>query len=107
MRPKPTLVRAHMLDTHRFGVDSGAPGQLVEEFLDGGEVMVACGEQHGGDRRAGRSADQVQVPAVELLLLGGAVAAVGAPAHLAATPRAHAPTDRQRQAIEHEVAGSA
>src|SRR5215213_9826670 len=54
------------------------------------------------DWDAVRRTDQMQAPAEELFLFGGAVAAVGASAHLFAAPRAHTATDREWQAINHK-----
>jgi len=85
------------------GVDPGAGRQAREEFMDGSQVMVARGEQDGGDRHTSRGADQVQAPSEVALLLGGAVATVGPASDHAAVLRPHLAADRQRQAIQHKV----
>ena len=56
------------------GVDPGVGRQAIEEFVDGGEVVVARREQGVGDGDAVGGADQVQAPAEDLLFLGRAVA---------------------------------
>ena len=85
------------------GVDVGTGRQPIEQFVNRGEIMVARREQDTGHGHARCRADQMQTPTEELLLLGRAVAAVGAPPHLATAAGAHAPTDGDGQAIDHEV----
>src|SRR6267154_2472855 len=52
------------------------------------------------DRNAIRRADQMQAPAEELLLFGGAVAAIGSSAYLFTASGAYPPANRYGQAID-------
>ncbi len=88
----------------RVGVDPGLGWQAIEEVVEGGAVVVTRGEQGAGNGDAVGGADQVQAPTADLVLLGGALAAVGASAPRAAAPRAHTTTDRPRQAVDHDGA---
>jgi len=85
-------------------VDPRPLRQIDRQFVDGREVVQAAGQQGEGHGQAVRRADQVQAPAEELLVLGGAVAAVLPPAHRPAAPRAHALADRDGHAVDDEVA---
>jgi len=84
-------------------VDPRPLGQFDGQLVDGRQVVPAAGQQGEGDGQAPHRADQVQPPAEELLPLGRAVAAVGAPLNRPAAPRPYPLTDGDRHAVDDEV----
>jgi len=84
-------------------INPGAIGQLKGEFVDRREIVESARQEGEGDRQPVRRAHQMQPPAEELLLLGRAVATVGAPAHRPAAPCAPALAHGDRHAVDDKV----